>query len=193
MIASLDGSTMVDGVSGPLGNDGDRAVFAALRRAADTILVGATTARSERYGAPSRAGQRIGVVTSTGSVDTSTDLFPSGAGFVVMPEDGPPAPAGADVVRAGLGRVDLALALRRLGSVMDPPSFVQVEGGSRLNASLLEAGCVDELNLTTAPRLVGGDGHRVISGAGPVTQGMRLAHLGVDDESYVFSRWVRTA
>ena len=77
MITSLDGSTARNGLSGGLGNDGDRAVFAALRRAADAIIVGAATARAEQYRAPRRAGQRIGVVTSTGSVDTSTDLFPS--------------------------------------------------------------------------------------------------------------------
>jgi riboflavin biosynthesis pyrimidine reductase len=191
MITSLDGSTSREGVSGGLGNDGDRAVFAALRRAADAILVGAATARAERYQAPRRAGQRIGVVTSTGSVDTSTNLFPSGSGFLVMPEDGPPAPAGTDVVRAGVKRVDVGLALRRLGDVMAAPTFVQVEGGARLNASMLEAGCVDELNLSLAPMVVGGDGNRMVTGAAETDTRFEPAHLIADDDGYLFSRWVR--
>jgi riboflavin biosynthesis pyrimidine reductase len=191
MITSLDGSTAREGLSGGLGNDGDRAIFAALRRAADAILVGAATARAERYRAPHRDGQRIGVVTSTGSVDTSTDLFPSGSGFLVMPEDGPPAPNGTDVVRAGLGRVDIGLALRRLGDVMAGPAFVQVEGGARLNASVLDAGCVDELNLSLAPMVVGGTGNRLITGAAETEAHFEPAHIIADDDGYLFSRWVR--
>ena len=191
MIASVDGSTSVNGRSGDLGKEGDRVVFATLRSAAGAILVGSATARAEQYRAPRRRGQRIGVVTARGDVDLSTDLFPSGAGFLVMPEDGPPAPTGVDAVRAGRGRVDLALALRRLDAVMDPPSFVQVEGGARLNGSLLDAGCVDELNLTIAPLVVGGAGSRLIAGAADATQQLQLAHLLVDDDGYLFGRWVR--
>ena len=191
MIASLDGSTARNGVSGGLGNDGDRAVFSALRRAADAILVGAATARAERYRAPRREGQRIGVVTSTGSVDRATDLFPSGAGFLVMPDDGPPAPNGIEVLRAGVGKVDVGLAVRRLDEVMDPPAFVQVEGGPRLNASLLDADCVDELNLSFAPMLVGGDGNRLIAGAAETDHRFEPAHLIADDDGYLFTRWVR--
>jgi riboflavin biosynthesis pyrimidine reductase len=191
MIASLDGSTAVEGRSDGLGNDGDRRVFAALRRAAGAVIVGAATARAERYRAPRRAGLRIGVVTASGSVDRSTDLFPSGAGFLVMPEDGPPAPDGIEVVRAGTGQVDIGVALRRLDAVMDPPEFVQVEGGGRLNAAVVDAGCLDELNLTVAPLLVGGSANRVVAGAADHLVGFELAHLLTDDEGYVFSRWVR--
>jgi riboflavin biosynthesis pyrimidine reductase len=191
MISSLDGSTVRDGLSGGLGNDGDRAVFAALRRAAGAILVGAATARAEGYRAPKRRGQRIGVVTASGSVDTSTDLFPSGAGFLVMPEDGPDPPDGVEVVRAGHGRVDVVLALGRLAEVMEPPTFVQVEGGPRLNASLLDASCIDELNLSIAPVLVGGAGTRVVTSAAEATHRLEPAHVLTDDDGYLFSRWVR--
>jgi len=191
MIASLDGSTVVDGRSGRLGNDGDRAVFSALRRAADTIIVGSATARAEAYRAPRQAGQRIGVVTSTGDVDRSTDLFDAGAGFLMMPTDGPPAPTGIDVVRAGKGRVNLALALARLDSVMEPPRFVQSEGGSRLNGALLDAGCVDELNLSCSPVMAGGDGNRLVTGAAVTWVGYLPAHVLIDDDGYLFTRWVR--
>ncbi|MDM1914419.1 dihydrofolate reductase family protein, partial [Mycobacteroides abscessus] len=49
MISSLDGAATVTGLSGGLGGDGDRAVFAAMRANADVILVGSGTVRAERY------------------------------------------------------------------------------------------------------------------------------------------------
>ena len=58
-------------------------MLGALRRAADAIIVGATTVRQESYGPPKKAGQRIGVVTSSGDIDPATDLFTSGAGFLI--------------------------------------------------------------------------------------------------------------
>ena len=197
MIASLDGTTVVDGTSGALGNETDSAVFAALRRAADLILVGAGTVRAEGYGPPRKPGQRVGVVTARANVDPASELFTSGAGFLILPDDGPPAPVGPagplDEVRAGLGRVDVAEALRRLDRVVDPPTFVQCEGGATLNGALLLAGCVDELDLTLSPMMAGGDGPRAVVGAPPVSFGFELAHLGVDEASYVYTRWTRSA
>jgi riboflavin biosynthesis pyrimidine reductase len=188
MIASLDGTTVVDGRSGGLGNATDTSVLGALRRAADVVLVGASTVRAEGYGPPRQRSLRIGVVTAQG-VPTDTPLFTSGAGFLVVPEDGPDVP-GVDVVRAGRGTVDLALALRRLGDVVAPPDFVQCEGGSRLNGALLASGCVDELDLTISPVLAGGDGHRVTTGARPTFERFELAHLGTED-GFLYGRWVR--
>lgn len=195
MIASLDGATVVDGRSGGLSNPNDAAVLKALRAAADLILVGASTVRAEGYGPPSKPGQRIGVVTAAAQLDPEKPIFASGTGFLVMPEDGPPALVSSagpiDTVRAGRGRVDVALALRRLGDVTEEPTFVQAEGGAHLNGSLLDADCVDELDLTLSPRLVGGDGPRAVAGARFSTAGFSLAHLAVDDGSFLYSRWLR--
>jgi 5-amino-6-(5-phosphoribosylamino)uracil reductase len=189
MISSLDGTTVVDGRSGALGNPTDARVLGALRRAADAVLVGATTVRAEGYGPPTRSALRIGVVTSRG-VDTDTELFRSGAGFLVVPEDGPSVDRRIDVVRAGTGTVDLVRALERLGDVVDDPRFVQSEGGSHLNGALLDSGCVDEVDLTTAPLLAGGDGPRVTTGAAAALVRLQLAHLATED-GYVYGRWVR--
>jgi riboflavin biosynthesis pyrimidine reductase len=196
MVASLDGSTVVEGRSKGLSNANDTAVLLRLRQAADAILVGAATVRQERYGAPRKTGQRIGVVTRRGDLDLSLDLFRSRAGFLVMPEDGPPAPQNAsgaplDVVRAGRGHVDVAAALCRLDTVVESPRFVHVEGGPHLNASLLGADCVDELNLTLAPLVVGGDGARIVAGAAPTADGFTLGHVVIDDQAFVFTRWLR--
>ena len=196
MIASLDGTTVVDGRSGALGSDTDRAVLAALRRAADVIIVGAGTVRAEGYGPPRKHGQRIGVVSTTANVDPASDLFTSGAGFLILPSDGPPAPVGPagplDEVRAGRGRVDVVEALRRLDSVVDPPTFVQCEGGGTLNGSLLAADCVDELDLTVSPVMAGGDGPRATVGAPAVLDRFQLAHLAIDDGSFLYTRWIRS-
>jgi riboflavin biosynthesis pyrimidine reductase len=191
MIASVDGTTVVDGRSGGLGNPTDSRILGALRRAADAVLVGASTVRAEHYGPPKDPTLRIGVVTSRG-IDTAGALFTSGAGFLVMPEDGPEVPdRSIDVVRAGRGgRVDLALATTRLGDVMPAPTFVQCEGGSHLNGALLDSGCVDEIDLTVSPVLAGGDGPRITSGARPTFQHLDLAHLATED-GYLYGRWVR--
>ncbi len=191
MISSLDGSTAVGGLSGGLGNDNDRAVFSALRAAADVILVGARTAAAEHYGPTSRPGQRIGVVTGSGRVDTGTELFSSGCGFLVLPEDGPEAPPGVDAVRAGYRAVDLVTALGRLTDLVPSARFVQAEGGARLNGALVDAGCVDELDLTIAAALVGGDSSRIVAGAGEALRSLRLAHVLTDADGYLFTRWVR--
>jgi riboflavin biosynthesis pyrimidine reductase len=191
MIASLDGSTAVDGRSGGLGNESDRAVFAALRAAADVVLVGATTASAEGYRPTSRPGQRIGVVTGSGRVDTTTELFSSGCGFLVLPEDGPDAPPGVDSVRAGRGTVDVEVALDRIPQLVPTARFVQAEGGPRLNSALLDSGCLDELDLTIAPALVGGASSCIVAGAGEAWRPLQLVHVLADDEGYLFTRWTR--
>jgi riboflavin biosynthesis pyrimidine reductase len=191
MIASLDGSTVVAGKSAGLSNPDDLAVFAALRRAADAIIVGASTVREEGYGPPKKAGQRIGVVSARGIVDPASELFRSGAGFLILPEDGPPPPGAIEVVRAGRGRVDLAAALSRLDEVMPTPTFVQAEGGPHLNGALLDADCIDELDLTVSPILVGGAGARLTAGARPTVAGFDVAHVVADDRSFLYTRWLR--
>jgi riboflavin biosynthesis pyrimidine reductase len=194
MVASLDGSTVLHGRSGGLSNPDDTAVLGTLRRAADAVIVGAATVRTEGYGPPKKSGQRIGVVTATGHVDPASELFRSGAGFLIMPDDGTPpvGPGGPiDVVRAGRGRVDIARALERLGEVMPAPTYIQAEGGPRLNGSLLDADCVDELDLTISPLFVGGDGPRVTAGGDAATAAFELAHVLVDERSFLYTRWLR--
>lgn len=191
MIASLDGAVAVDGKSGALGNATDRAVLLSLREVADVVLVGAGTARGEGYGPPGKPGLRVGVVTNSGAVDLSTPLFTSGAGFLVAPDAAEIDLDAVDVLRAGDERVDLALALTRLESVIPGVGVVQAEGGPTLNAALLAADVVDELNLTISPRMVGGTSPRVVHGAADVDARFALAHLLADDEQFTFGRWVR--
>lgn len=192
MVASIDGATAVGGRSGALGNATDAAVLGAMRAAADVVLVGAGTAAGEGYGAPRKTGLRIGVVTNSGRVDPTRALFTSGAGFVIAPES-VEVPAGLDVLRAGTDSVDLGVALARLGDVVPDTRFVSVEGGPRLNAALLEDDLIDEVSVTTSPRLSGGASARLTAGAAEHDRRFALAHLLLDEEHYVFARWVRPA
>ncbi len=69
--------------------------------------------------------------------------------------------------------------------------FVHAEGGPQLNGALATADLIDELNFTLSPHIVGGDGPRLVVGGSDVLSAFDLAHLVVDDDSFVFSRWVR--
>ena len=191
MVTSLDGSIAVEGTSGTLGNPNDLDVLLTLRSMADLLLVGAGTVRGEGYGPPGQRGQRIGVVTNRGSVDLDSQLFVSGAGFVITNERTQIDESRVDVLRAGRDRVDIAEALTRLDEIVPQVRHVQAEGGAIFNASLLDADLIDELDLTLSPHLVGGVGPRLTFGASEAMRRFALAHLLADEEGFVFSRWLR--
>lgn len=173
MVMSLDGATTLGGRSGPLSDEDDQRLFAALRAASDVVLVGAGTVRAEDYGPPrlSESARRAridrGLPPLPRMVVVSSSLaFDPGARLFADP-DNPPhlfttddsvAGAGAlsDVARVvpmGEGRVDLARAVDHLAE--QGHHTILCEGGPTLNAGLLGAGVVDELDLAVSPLLVG--------------------------------------
>jgi riboflavin biosynthesis pyrimidine reductase len=86
--------------------------------------------------------------------------------------------AGGDEV--DLGRARAALEDRGLRQVLS-------EGGPHLLGSLLAAGVVDELDLTWAPMVVGGDHLRIT--AGPALDVSLRPLLLVEQEGSVMGRW----
>ena len=94
-------------------------------------------------------------------------------------------------MRAGDDAVDLLTALRALGHGVRRPRFVQSEGGPSLNGALFARDLVDEINITTSPLVVGGDGARLATRAELSPTAFELQQLLIDDESFVFSRWLR--
>lgn len=190
MVSSIDGSTVVDGRSSELSSTNDMAVLHGLRSIADVILVGAGTVRGEGYGPPETPGQRVGVVTGSGRVDTTLPLFTSGAGFIITTDDAELA-GDVDVLRAGRHTVDLSVVIGRLGEIHPSPTFVQAEGGASFNGALLDADLIDEINLTTSPLCAGGSGPRLTTGAADHTARYELAQMVIDDQTFVFSRWLR--
>jgi riboflavin biosynthesis pyrimidine reductase len=192
MVASIDGSIAVGGTSGQLSSPTDIAVLGQLRRIADVIVVGAGTVREEGYGPPTTPGQRIGVVTGSGRLDYDSELFGSGGAFVITAESSDfDAPAHVDVLRAGRDRLDPAEMVRRLPEMVERCVFVQAEGGAALNGAMFDADLIDEVNLTTSPAVFGGDGPRLTSGAPSITRRFDVAQVAVDDESFVYTRWLR--
>ncbi len=185
MVSSIDGSTVVDSNSRGLSSKADQEVLLTLRDLADVLIVGAATVRIEGYKPPRKAGQRVGVISRRGDVDMTSPLFTSGAGFLILPDDAPP--ASVDSVRAGTGEVDLAGALAQLDA-----QFVQAEGGATLNGALAAADLIDELNLTISPQLAGGDGPRVTGGAQQLSHRMRLVHV-LEEDDFLFTRYLRAA
>lgn len=211
MIASADGGTAVDGLSGDLGGPGDQAMFAALRSAADAILVGASTVREERYRPPRRPDEirerrraegrrpdpRLVVVTRGLDLDPALPLFgDAGNPPLIVTVDSAPADRRAaldpvaELVEAGADGVDLGAALGELAR--RGIRTVLSEGGPSINGQLVAGDLVDEWNLSLSPRLLGGDSRRAAVGPVPggPPRGMRLARVWTDDH-FLFCRWLR--
>jgi riboflavin biosynthesis pyrimidine reductase len=190
MITTLDGATSFAGRSGGLGGPGDKLVFAVLRSLADVVVVGAGTARIERYGPVKlplevqrmREGRGqnalppIAVVTQSLDLDWGSGLFVSGGPrpIVIAPARSDAlalttAGKSADVITTGTRTVDLEAALMQLGD--RGMRYVLCEGGPKLNAGLVAAQLVDEVCLTLSPRLAGGASDGLVggwlAGAGP--------------------------
>jgi riboflavin biosynthesis pyrimidine reductase len=197
MVASLDGAVTVDGRSGGLGGEGDRAVFRSLRDVADVILVGAGTARIEDYGPPRpRAAERrqargqtdrAALAIVSRRLDLNDRLFedPGFRPIVLTITDAPSdrrealARRGAEVVAVGTGDVDLGAAVDHLGS--NGMARILCEGGPTLNGQLFTAGLVDEIFVTVAPAIVGGDARRIVAGGLPATLALDLVEIRVHD------------
>lgn len=182
MVQSLDGVVAVDGRSGPLSGDADRAFYLACRSLADIVLVGAQTMRAEGYG-PAKLtphlvnarldrGQaplpRIAVVTRSMGLDFTSPFFRDARArpVIVTCASAPTELIGAarkvaDVIVAGDADVDMRQAIGALGA--DGCRLIGCEGGPTLNGALAEAGLVDELCLSLAPALIG-DGPRLARG-----------------------------
>jgi riboflavin biosynthesis pyrimidine reductase len=207
MISSLDGAISVGGVSGPLGGSGDRQVFAAIRSHADVILVGAGTARAEGYG-PARvsaadetvrvargqdAQPRIAVVSGSLKLNWASPFFTdaharpavvtTSAAAARAPDE---AHAVAELVAVGDDRVDLAAALAVFAG--EGARTVLVEGGPGVNGDLARAGLIDELCLTVSPRVVGGDGARIMAGPAFDPPFAPVVRHILEDDGFLFLR-----
>ena len=193
MVSSADGAIAVDGRTKAMSSPADELVFHLLRSIPDVILAGAQTVRAERYGPPRVTAERqarrvargqlpqptIAVVSRSLQLDLTSPLFTRSRPIVICPTDVDATEVAtvADVVQAGKGDVDLTGALRQLreGGV----EVVLCEGGPTLNGHLARQGLIDELCLTVAPLLVGGDLGAGILGRArlPVTLPLELAQV----------------
>lgn len=210
MVASADGAAQAAGRSAGLSGPADKALFALLRGHAEVVLVGAATARVEGYGgarppAARRAWRRarqLSEVPSIAVVTRSAELRLDGPLFtdtlvrpIVLTHAGVAAQrlaelAGrADVIVAGDGDVDLAVALDALAE--RGLRRVSCEGGPHLLAAVAAAGRLDELCLTLSPQALGGPATRILAGPplDPPVE-LRLAHV-LEDGGFLFMRYLR--
>lgn len=204
---TLDGRATIGGTSGAIGSDTDTAMLVGLRTRFDAVMIGAGTMRAERYGdmVPRQevrdAREALGLPTVplmvlvSGRLDLPWDapLFADGGGRVLIftsSETEPPeTTADVRVVRHE-GDVDLGAALRQLRDEHGVRALL-CEGGPRLHGQLWAAGLVDELFLTMAPRLTGGDGPRIVEGkALPKIAELELAWL-LEESGELFARYRR--
>jgi riboflavin biosynthesis pyrimidine reductase len=179
-------------------------VYRTLRALADVVLVGAGTATAEGYrpvaadsevtalrsalGRPATAP--IAVVSRRASLAPGDRLAADSTVLVTCAAADASrraalADAGVTVLVCGDDDVDLPLALDRLAE--RGLEQVVCEGGPALFAAALTAGCVDELDLTVAPALVGGD-IRLIPGTLPRPVRPRLVQV-LEEEGVLFTRY----
>lgn len=192
MVATVDGAASGgDGLSGSVSGEADKRVFATLRRLADVVLVGAGTARAEGY---RPAALPIAVVSGRLDLDLAAPLYTAAEHrtLVITCRSAPAAAlehaaSVADVLICGEERVDVAAAVTALHE--RGYDHILCEGGPTLLRQVVAAGLLDELCLTLAPVLAGGDAGRILGGD-PLTGARRvsLTQLLVDD-GWLFARY----
>lgn len=212
-ITSVDGGATSGGSSGGMGGPGDRFIFNLLRELADVIVVGAGTVRIESYsGAQLSVPQRqqrqargqsevpqLAIVTKSGhlsrdmAVFTRTEVQPLVLTCAAAAEQTRRLLSGlCEVVECSGGnpeQVDEATLLAILGA--RGMRRILTEGGPTLLDSLIQRDMLDELCLTIAPFIVGGQARRIATGPGQLLTRMRCAHVLTDDAGYLYTRYVK--
>jgi riboflavin-specific deaminase-like protein len=181
MVASLDGKATVGGKAGAIGSPIDRILMRALRARADAVMIGAGTLRAEKLTlavpkdlARARASRGLKpqplavIATGSGDVPLRENLLDSSPDdLIVLASSEAPRSRLADLSsRAAVEivpgettaapRLDLTGALETLKKRY-AVGVLLVEGGPALNHALVSLGLADELFLTLAPKLLGGE------------------------------------
>jgi len=204
--ATVDGRATIAGVSGPIGSPTDTAMLAGLRTRFDAVMIGAGTMRAERYGRlvndqeVRERRERLGLphdplmVIVSGRLDLPWDapLFTAGAGRVLIftaSEAEPPETATTLRIVRHERFVDVVAALRHLREERGVRALL-CEGGPGLHNQLQGAGLVDDLFLTIAPKLSGGEAPRIVEGDLPGVTELQLAWL-LEENGELYARYRR--
>jgi riboflavin-specific deaminase-like protein len=170
MVSSVDGRSSASGKASGIGGPADRGAMRALRSHVDAVMVGAGTLRAEKLNLgldkPEAEQPQAVVVGGVGSLPVLEHLvLPAGQAVILAVPQKYSAQNDANTYGPGDGvttlqcpgprpdRVDLRDLLQALKS-RHAVDRLLVEGGPGLNRSLIDAGLVDELFLTVAPKLL---------------------------------------
>jgi 2,5-diamino-6-(ribosylamino)-4(3H)-pyrimidinone 5'-phosphate reductase len=164
MVASVDGRAAVNGSAIGIGSPADKGLMRLLRAEADVVLHGAGTVRADPLSArvpPELIPQRLAsglseqplgaIVTRSGNLPAQHPYYDSATVIYVI----------------GSATVNVTASMVQVSRVADVTAVVEdlgrrgarrilSEGGPTLNAALFEAGLIDEIFLTIAPKLLGG-------------------------------------
>jgi riboflavin-specific deaminase-like protein len=203
--ATVDGRATIGGVSGPIGSATDTAMLAGLRTRFDAVMIGAGTMRAERYGRlvkkqeTQQRREQLGLppeplmVIVSGRLDLPWDapLFSEGGEVLVFTasEAEPPEVAASLEIVRHQNFVDIVAALRHLRQERGIRALL-CEGGPGLHGELEGGGLVDDLFLTIAPKLSGGEAPRIIEGDLPEVALLELAWL-LEEDGELFARYRR--
>jgi riboflavin-specific deaminase-like protein len=204
MVSSLDGKATIGWRTQGLSSDIDREVFHQLRTQADAVMVGAGTARTERYGRMVKREElrekraREGLDPDPLAVIVSARLdLPADLPLLQDPEQRVLIATSADARLEGISAQveyidtadDLQVLMARLREEHGVRS-VLCEGGPTLNFHLLAAGVVDELFLTLSPKLVGGAAALTIVAGRELVDPPELEMVWVlEGDGDLFTRW----
>ena len=188
-VSTIDGAAYdAQGRTESLGGDADQEVFQLLRRLADVVIVGAGTARIEKYGS-----SRTPLALVSRRLDLPDELV--GPDLIVITTIDVPADrvkalraAGVDVLMHGEIEVDWSAVLAAFEA--RGWRHLLCEGGPTLHGDLVTNDLVDEVCLTVAPTLTSGDAPRIAHSRHAVTHGMTLAHA-VPVGNVLLTRWLR--
>jgi riboflavin-specific deaminase-like protein len=204
MVSTLDGKATIEWRTKGLSTELDRRLFHQLRTQVDAVMIGAGTARVERYGRIAKseelrakrmseglAPEPLAIIAS-GRLDLPADLP-----LLQEPEQEVVIATGSDaVLRGTAARIeylrtgdDLPLLMATLREERGVRSIL-CEGGPTLNFHLLAAGLVDELFLTLNPKLTGGAAALTIVAGRDLLEPTELELVSVaEGGGDLFTRW----
>jgi riboflavin-specific deaminase-like protein len=204
MVGSLDGKATLDWRTKGLSSDLDRRLFHHLRTQADAVMVGAGTAREERYGRMTKNDELRQKRVNEGLVPDALAVVVSGR--LELPPDLPLLNEPDQRVVIATGSRDELPGLRgdveyaRVGD--DLPHLmaylheqhgvrsVLCEGGPTLNSFLFASDLVDELFLTMSPKVLGGAAALTIVAGRELVEPLELDLVSVaEGDGELFTRW----
>jgi riboflavin-specific deaminase-like protein len=204
MVSTLDGKATLDWRTKGLSTELDRRLFHQLRTQVDAVMIGAGTARVERYGRITKSDElrqrrvREGLAGDPVAVIVSSRLdLPADLPLLQTPDQQVVIATSSDAVLQGTtARIDylrtgddLPLLMARLRGERGVRSIL-CEGGPTLNSHLLAADVVDELFLTLNPKLSGGAAALTIVAGRELVEPRELTLVSVaEGGGDLFTRW----